>query len=214
MMPSDPHGDGVVMTAGVALAEARSVLILLHGRGGSAQDILDLGMELGDASTAYLAPQAAQYTWYPNSFLAPLAQNEPWLSSAIEKVSACVGSAVAAGIKLERIALAGFSQGACLASEFVASHPGRYGALVAFTGGLIGPMGMDLHHPGRLDGLPVLLSSGDPDHHVPWERVRSTAEVLTEMGATVQAVRYANRPHTILREEIEAAKALITVALA
>jgi phospholipase/carboxylesterase len=214
MMPSDPHGDELVRTAGLALTEARSVLILLHGRGGSAQDILGLGMELGDASTAYLAPQAAQHTWYPNSFLAPLAQNEPWLSSAIAKVNACVARSLAAGIKPERIAIAGFSQGACLASEFVAGHPGRYGALVAFTGSLIGPMGMDLRHPGQLDGTPVLLSSGDPDPHVPWERVRATAEVFTGMGAAVQTARYPNRPHTILREEIESARDLIRGALA
>jgi phospholipase/carboxylesterase len=213
MTASDPHGDGPVMTAGVALAEARSVLILLHGRGGSAQDILGLGTELGDASTAYLAPQAAQQTWYPNSFLAPIAQNEPWLSSAIARVNVCVARSLAAGIKLERIAIIGFSQGACLASEFVARHPGRYGALVVFTGGLIGPLGMDLRHPGQLDGTPVLLSSGDPDPHVPWERVRATAEVLTEMGGAVQTARYPNRPHTILREEIEAARDLIRTAL-
>jgi phospholipase/carboxylesterase len=213
MKGNDPHGNEPVITAGVALSQARSALILLHGRGGSAEDILSLGSELDNASTAYLAPQAAQQTWYPNSFLAPIAQNEPWLSSAIAKVRACVESVASAGIGLERIAIVGFSQGACLASEFVARHPARYGALIAFTGGLIGPVGANLHHAGRLDGMHVLLSSGDPDPHVPWERVRVTNEVFAEMGASVTIARYENRPHTILEKEIEAARRLIEDAL-
>jgi phospholipase/carboxylesterase len=209
MKGNDPHGNEPVIAAGVALSQARSALILLHGRGGSAEDILSLRSQLGDASTAYLAPQAAQHTWYPNSFLAPIAQNEPWLSSAIAKVRACLERVASAGIELQRVAIVGFSQGACLGSEFVARHPDRYGALVAFTGGLIGPMGADLHHAGRLDGMPILLSSGDPDPHVPWERVLATREIFAEMGAAVQIARYENRPHTIIEEEIESARRLI-----
>jgi predicted esterase len=125
-------------------------------------------------------------------------------------VGACVSKGLAAEVKLERIAIVGFSQAACLASEFVACQPRRYGALVAFTGNLIGPMGVDLRHPGQLDGMPVLLSSGDLDPHVPWEQVPITGEVLTAMGTVVQTARYANRPHTILNEEIVAARDLLS----
>jgi predicted esterase len=213
MTPGDPHRDQPVIIRGQALAGADTAIILLHGRGGSTEDILMLGQELiedaNDAHTALLAPQAAQHTWYPNSFLAPLAQNEPWLSSAIGKVGACVEQCLAAGVPKDHIAIVGFSQGACLASEFVARNPSRYGAVVAFTGGLIGPPGMDLHHPGSLDKTPVLLSSGDPDPHVPWERVEETRRIFTEMGADVHAVRYPNRPHTVLPEEIHNARNLL-----
>ncbi|WP_058189300.1 alpha/beta hydrolase [Terracidiphilus gabretensis] len=209
MTGDDPHGNEPILIAGVALSQARSALILLRGRGGSAEDILSLSEELGNESTAYLAPQAAQHTWYPNSFLASIAMNEPWLSSAIAKVGACIAKITSAGIGVQRIGIVGFSQGACLASEFVARHPARYAALVAFTGGLIGPMGSELHHAGNLDRMPILLSSGDPDPHVPWERVQATQEVFVEMGASVKADRYQGRPHTILREEIESARRLI-----
>jgi predicted esterase len=174
-----------------------------------AEDILGLGRELGDASTAFVAPEAAQHTWYPNSFLAPLAQNEPWLGSAIAKVGACVARCIAAGIPNDQIAIVGFSQGACLATEFVARNPSRYFAVIAFTGGLIGPPGMDLRHTGSLSGTPVLLSSGDPDPHVPWSRVQETDVALTEMGAIVHKLRYGNRSHTILPAEIDAARKLL-----
>jgi len=214
MKANDPHGNESVITAGAVLSQARSALILLHGRGGSADDILSLAGELGNTSTAYLAPQAAQHTWYPNSFLAPITQNEPWLSSALAKVNVSVEKVVSAGIALERIAIVGFSQGACLASEFIARHPARFGALVAFTGGLIGPMGSELSHAGRLDGVHILLSSGDPDPHVPWARVRDTKEVFEDIGASVITARYQNRPHTILPEEIESARRLINDAFA
>jgi predicted esterase len=210
MPQSDPHGEQPVMMRGASIADARTAIILLHGRGGAAEDIIDLGEKLGDARTALIAPQAAQHTWYPNSFLAPLAQNEPWLSSAIAKVGACVGQCLEAGLGRERVAIAGFSQGACLATEFVARNPSRYGALIAFTGGLIGPQGMILKHPGSLEGTPVLLSSGDPDPHIPWQRVEETAAALREMDAAVRAVRYANRPHAVLPEEIQMAAQLLS----
>jgi phospholipase/carboxylesterase len=213
MTGNDPHGKEPVITAGVALSQARSALIMLHGRGGSAEDILSLSQELGNESTAYLAPQAAQHSWYPSSFLAPIAQNEPWLSSAIARVVACLARVTSSGIGLQRIGIVGFSQGACLGSEFVARHPAHYAALVAFTGGLIGPMGSDLHHAGHLDRMPILLSSGDPDPHVPWGRVQATQKVFVEMGASVTIARYEGRPHTILREEIESARRLIEDAL-
>ncbi len=206
---TDPHGDQPVLTAGAGLDKATAAVILLHGRGASAEDILGLAGEMFDERFAYLAPQAAEHRWYPYSFLAPIADNEPALSSALKKVATIVESVGKAGIPQERTFLCGFSQGACLASEFVARHPARYGGLVAFTGGLIGPPGMDLRHPGDLAGMPALFSSGDPDPHVPWARVQASADQLTAMGAVVKVQRYPGRPHTVLPQEIKAARELI-----
>lgn len=205
----DPHGEQPVLTSGAALNKAVAAVVLLHGRGASAEDILGLATEMFDERVVYLAPQAAEHHWYPYSFLAPIAQNEPWLSSALAKVKSTVQLALDAGIAPERIVLCGFSQGACLATEFVARHPARYGALVAFTGGLIGPPDMDLHHAGNLAGTPALLSSGDPDPHVPWSRVLASAEQLTSMGAAVETRRHAGRPHTILPSEIATAREML-----
>jgi len=213
----DPHGAGEVLTLGSALAEARGVVILLHGRGASAQDILALAPAIGYASLAFLAPQAANATWYPNSFLAERASNQPWLDSALRKVGSVVEQAVAAGVPRGRIVIAGFSQGACLSSEFVARHPARYAGVIAFTGGLIGPLGADLRADlpaAGLDGTPTLLLSGDPDPHVPWQRVEETAEVLTAMGAQVTTRRYPGRPHTVSPEEVTLARTLIASAFA
>jgi len=208
-MQSDPHRDQPVLARGAALSRSRRAFILLHGRGGTAEDILGLGQELGDLETTLIAPQAADNTWYPNSFLAPLTQNEPWLSSAIAKVGACVEQCVAAGLGREHLAIIGFSQGGCLASEFVARNPARYGAVVAFTGGLIGPPGMSLLHAGNLAETPVLLSSGDPDPHVPWERVEETQKALTEMGAVVQLLHHPSRPHMVIPLEVVQARELL-----
>jgi phospholipase/carboxylesterase len=208
-MSGDPHKDGPVRRFGKPLEEASGAVILLHGRGGSAEDILSLATDFYLPEIAFLAPQAAGNSWYPNSFLAPVAQNEPWLTSALHKVQTIVGMLNQAGISSERVVICGFSQGACLGSEFVARHPARYGGLVAFTGGLIGPPGADLTHTGDLAGTPAFFGSGDPDPHVPWQRVEQSAQILAEMGAAVTARRYANRPHTISREEIDFAKKLI-----
>ena len=192
----DPHANTPVLHAGTPLAEARGAVVLLHGRGGSAEDILTLASPLHREGLAYLAPQAAGHTWYPQSFMAPLEANEPYLTSALAKVAAVVMRAEAAGINRERIVVAGFSQGACLTTEFAATNPARYAGLIAFTGGLIGPAGTNLHHEGSLHGTPALLLSGDPDPHVPWSRVADTAAELTRMGADVLARRYPRaRPH-------------------
>jgi predicted esterase len=184
-------------------------VILLHGRGGSAEDILSLANDFNLPSLAYLAPQAAGNSWYPNSFLAPIAQNEPWLSSALRKVQTIIEMVNAQGISTDRIVVGGFSQGACLSTEFVATHPQRYAGLIAFTGGLIGPPGADLTHAGNLAGTPAFLGSGDPDPHVPWQRVEQSARILTEMGAAVTIRRYRNRPHTISAEEIDLARTFL-----
>lgn len=206
----DPHRDTPVIPFGCELGLARAAVVLLHGRGGSAEDILGIAEDFYDGRVAYLAPQAAQHIWYPYSFLAPVEQNEPWLSSALTKVRNIVETCTVAGIPQSKIVVCGFSQGACLATEFVAHHPAHYGALIAFTGGLIGPSDHDLHHDGSLGGTSALLSSGDPDPHVPWARVEASARELKRMGATVELQRHPGRPHTILGQELEAARVLVS----
>jgi phospholipase/carboxylesterase len=210
---TDPHRDQPVRTLGAPLAKAAAAIVLLHGRGASAEDILGLAGEMYDERVAYLAPQAADHRWYPYSFMAPIAENEPWLSSALAKVAAVVQLAVDGGVSLERVFVCGFSQGACLSTEFIARNPARYGGLVAFTGGLIGPPDADLHHAGNLAGMPALFSSGDPDPHVPWSRVLASAKEFTAMGADVETQRYPGRPHTVLPQEIESARELIFKSL-
>jgi phospholipase/carboxylesterase len=209
MMIQDPHAKAGVAHGGAAIRDASGVIILLHGRGSSTSDIIGIGAQLGFSNAALLAPQASAHSWYPESFLAPLAQNEPWLSSALRRVDQLVEQCAAAGMLSERLAICGFSQGACLATEFVARHPRRYAGLVAFTGGLIGPPASDLHHPGSLAGTPVLFSSGDPDPHVPWQRVEESAQMLRLMGGDVEIRRYPGRSHTILREEVVNARNLL-----
>lgn len=212
--PLDPHRDGAVLTYGASLDKAAGAVVLLHGRGASAEDILSLAPAIYLPQLTYLAPQAARHEWYPNSFMASIESNEPWLSSALSKVAATIEIATAAGIPPERVVVAGFSQGACLSSEFVARHPRRYAGVLAFTGGLVGPPGADLTHSGNLAGTPVLLASGEPDPHVPWSRVEETAHILSGMGAVVTTRRYPGRPHTVGRDEIDLAKRLIDAAFA
>ncbi len=202
----DPHRNQQLSRLGVPLAKAEGVIILLHGRGGAAEDLFSVGEALGGPNFSYLAPSAADHSWYPYSFLAPLEQNEPYLSSAIRKVEATTQLALAAGIPSSEIAIVGFSQGACLATEFVARNPRRYAGLIAFTGGLIGPPNAALIHPGCLSGTPAFFGAGDPDQHVPWQRVQRSADVLTLMGADVEARRYPGMGHTISSAEIEAAR--------
>ena len=209
---SGPHDLSAVLTAGEPVAEAAGAVVLLHGRGGSAQDILGLANAFGGLGLAFVAPEAAGHTWYPQSFLAPRAANEPYLTSALEKIQRVVDGLVASGIPTERIVISGFSQGACLSTEFVASHPARYGGLIAFTGGLVGPQGSDLQHAGDLLGTPALLLSGDPDPHVPWSRVEESAAQLKAMGAEVEAVRYAGRQHTVSQDEVARARRLLEKA--
>ncbi len=208
-MNSDPHGKQTTVQAGTPLADAEGAMILLHGRGATAADILGLGQVLAPANWALLAPKAAEHSWYPYSFLALRAENEPHLSSALLRVKAALEAALMAGIAADKVVLAGFSQGACLATEFVGRHPQRYGALLAFTGGLLGPPDQPIQLAGDLGGTPVLLSSGDPDPHVPWARVEQSAALLESIGARVTLRRYPGRPHTITPAEIATAKAVL-----
>ena len=212
-MTADPHGKQPVLHSGRELSAAAGAVILLHGRGASAEDILGLSGEFDFPDFAYLAPEAATHAWYPYSFLAPIQQNEPWLTSALQKVAGIVDQLISAGIAKEKIVIAGFSQGACLATEFVARHPARYGGLIAFTGGLIGPPGTEFRYAGELAGTPAFLGAGDPDPHVPWQRVQESAAVLTSMGAAVVLKRYPGMGHTVSQEEIAEAKRIVGQAL-
>ena len=209
----DPHAGQPVLTAGKPLAAASGALILIHGRGATAESILDLADYLPHPDLAYLAPQAADYTWYPYSFLSPLERNEPYLSSALARVAAVVAQVEAAGIPPARIVLGGFSQGACLASEYVARHAQRYGGLLVFSGGLIGPEGAPRDYDGTLAGTPVFVGCSDVDPHIPIERVRETADVLTRLGARVDSRVYPRMGHTINQDEIDAAAALVAASL-
>lgn len=209
MTPAQRLDTVPILQAGAPVDQAAGALILLHGRGGNAQEMLALGRDLTNNRLALLAPQAPDHTWYPFSFLAPRQQNEPFLSSSLRVVEQALADAMNAGLKPSQVAFCGFSQGACLATEFVARHPQRYAALLAFTGGLIGPLAEPISLTGDLDGTPVLLSSGDPDPHVPWARVRQSGELLTGIGATLTLQRHPGRPHTVLPEEIAKGKELL-----
>jgi phospholipase/carboxylesterase len=211
-MTSDPHGTQAIVSSGSPLADAAGVLILLHGRGGTAEDILGLGEAIAPEKWAMLAPQASGNSWYPFSFIAPREQNEPYLTSALGRVQAAVDATLAAGVAAEKIVIGGFSQGACLATEFVGRNPRRYAALLAFTGGLIGPLGAPIKLTGDLAGTPVLFSSGDPDPHVPWARVQQSADLLQEIGGRVTIRRYPGKPHSVIGEELKSARDILTLA--
>jgi predicted esterase len=206
---SDPHAGQPVLTAGPVPGEADAVLLLLHGRGATADSILSLHAELELPTVAAIAPQAAAASWYPHSFLAPLAANQPWLDSALRRLEALLAGLVARGMPAGRLALLGFSQGACLTLEFIARHPRRYGAVMGLTGGLIGPPGTARDYPGSLAGTPVFLGTSDPDPHVPFERVQETAAVLQRMGAGVELRRYPGMPHTVNKNELATCRSLL-----
>lgn len=204
-----PHQGQPVFTAGTPLEEARMAMILVHGRGATAQSILDLAPLLPHPGMAYLAPQAANGTWYPYSFLAPMPQNEPGLSSGLQALGDLVARVEKGGIPVDRIVLVGFSQGACLASEFVARNARSYGGLLAFSGGVIGPPGTPRDYQGSLAGTRVFLGCSDVDFHIPVERVHETAEVLTGMGALVEKRIYPGMGHTIIQDEIDQARLIL-----
>jgi predicted esterase len=208
----DPHARQPVLRSGPRPENARLVAILLHGRGASAEDILGLANQFSAGDVAYVAPQAAESSWYPYSFLAPIEQNEPWLGSALRVVAGLVEDYVALGIPTERLAVMGFSQGACLTLEFAARHAQRYAAIVAFTGGLIGPPGTARHYAGEFSATPVFIGSSDVDPHVPLERVQESTTVFRRMNAIVDERIYRGMRHTINADELQAADALLAAA--
>ncbi|BFO64027.1 dienelactone hydrolase family protein [Chryseobacterium sp. S0630] len=198
-----------IKTAGIPLNKAEKALIMVHGRGGSAQDILSLSQHLNVKDYALLAPQALNHTWYPFSFIAPVEQNEPWLSSALEMVEETVKAAANAGIKPENIYFFGFSQGACLTLEFLARNAQKFGGAAAIIGGVIGDKINRENYKGDFAGTPIFLGTSNPDFHVPIERVYATANILREMNAEVTEKVYANFGHSINEEEIEIANSVI-----
>ncbi len=205
-----PHQGLPVLMAGEPLTGARAAMILVHGRGASAADILMLADELAQPGFAYLAPEAANHAWYPNSFLAPLASNEPGLSSGLAVIASLLEQADRAGIPADRTVIAGFSQGACLSLEFVARHARRYGGMIALSGGLIGPDGTSRDYPGSLAGTPIFLGCSDIDPHIPKDRVLLSAEVLKSLGGEVTAKLYPRLGHTINRDEILVARSIVS----
>lgn len=204
-----PHDGQPVLWQGEPLEQAHAAMVMLHGRGATAQDILSLVPELAASGFAYIAPQAANDTWYPYSFLHPIAQNEPWLSSALNVIESLLAQVQAAGIPPERTILLGFSQGACLTLEYAARHAQRYGGVAGLSGGLIGPEGTPRTYPGSLSGTPIFLGCSDRDFHIPKDRVLESAEVLQRLGAEVTARLYPNMGHTVNQDEVEAVKNIL-----
>lgn len=204
-----PHRGQPVYTAGQPLNEAKAAMILVHGRGATAPSILELANALYHPDFVYLAPQAANNTWYPNSFLSPIPSNEPGLSSGLAVLGDLIAQIEAAGIPAEKIVLAGFSQGACLASEFVARNARPYGGLLAFSGGVIGPPGTPRNYEGSLEGMPVFVGCSDSDFHIPVERVHESTAVFEALGAAVTERIYPNMGHTIIQDEIDQARGIV-----
>jgi predicted esterase len=211
---NDPHDGQRILAAGLPLEEAKGAVILVHGRGGSPEDVLGLAAELEnqglDAPLAWLAPQAAGYTWYPYSFMAPMEQNEPGLSSGLALLGRVVEGIEEEGIPAEKIVLLGFSQGACLSLEFAARNARRFGGVLAFSGGLIGPPGTPRNYAGSFDGTPIFLGCSDVDPHIPKPRVDESAEVLRRMGADVTERIYPGMGHTVNQDELDFARQLLS----
>jgi phospholipase/carboxylesterase len=212
----DIHGGQRVLRGGAPLKGARAALVLLHGRGASAEDILPLGEEVsaGVGGVSLLAPQASGNAWYPQRFLAPLAQNEPHLGSALGVVTALVADIVKAGVGAERIVLAGFSQGACLALEFAARNARRYGGVAGLSGALIGPPGGERDVTGDLAGTPVYLGCSDRDFHIPLGSVRESAAIFRALGARVTESIFPGMGHTVNAEELAAVQEIVAQAAA
>ena len=200
------------ITAGQSLETASKVLIMMHGRGGSAEDILGLSDHLQVKDFAIVAPKAANNTWYPYSFLMPPQQNEPWLSSALQVIKEIINDLVAKGVTQELIYFLGFSQGACLTLEFVTRNATRFGGVVALTGGLIGDKIYEQNYVGNFDGTKIFIGTSDPDPHVPVQRVHDSELILRKLNAAVTVKVYKGMGHTINQDELDAANMILTSA--
>jgi phospholipase/carboxylesterase len=209
-----PHQGQPIRITGESLDRARAAMLMVHGRGARAEDILSLAGDLAVPGFAYLAPQAAENTWYPNRFLAPLASNEPWLSSALAFVGEVCIRITNSGIPPERTILLGFSQGACLALEYAARNARRYGGVVGLSGALIGPDEARRDYAGSLAGTPVFLGCSDVDFHVPKERVLAAAEALGRLGGDLTVRLYSNMEHTTNRDEIDFVRSMMQALVA
>jgi phospholipase/carboxylesterase len=199
---------------GPDIGAASAVAILAHGRGGEPEDMADVVRRLGCPRVRFILPRAANRTWYPAGFMAPAAQNEPFLSQALAQYEATVQGALAAGVPLSRLVVGGFSQGACLTGGLLWKRPAGYGGAIMFTGGLIGPPGTNWPSQPSLKDVPVLLTCGDRDDWVPLSRVEETATALTASGARVFKHIYPGRPHLIAEDEIFRARALLDAVAA
>ncbi|MFB6143538.1 MAG: alpha/beta hydrolase [Halorientalis sp.] len=197
-----PHGDERLRTGGSDLGAADAAAVLVHGRGATARSILQMGEAFHAPGVAYLAPQAAGNTWYPNSFLEPVERNEPGRSSGLRAVDDAVERANEAGIPAERVLVLGFSQGACLGTEYVARNPRRYGGVVALSGGLIGETVDPGEFDGSLDGTPAFVGCSDVDPHTPVERVHATTAVLERLDADVEERIYEGMGHGVNEDEV------------
>jgi len=198
-----------ITRAGINPSEAKKALIMIHGRGGTAENIVSLASKFNMEEFAIFAPQAANNTWYPQSFMAKPEENEPWLTSALDQIDDLVNKIIDFGIPAEKLFFLGFSQGACLMLEYVTRNAKKYGGIVAYTGGLIGDSIYNENYDGDFMGTRIFIGTGDPDPHVPVERVNRTAEILDQMNASVRVEVYKNRPHTISDDEIDQAEKLI-----
>ena len=199
-----------VTSSGPAPSDARLTVILVHGRGSSAQDLLGLAADVGATDVAYLAPEAPGRTWYPLSFLSPMSQNEPGISAGLGVLAGLVDALGHQGIGAERIALLGFSQGACLSLEFAARHARRYAAVIGLSGGLIGPPGTPRNYAGSMAGTPVFLGCSDVDAHIPLGRVHESAEVFRRLGAAVDERIFPGMGHTVNAEEIRTVRTMLS----
>ena len=206
---ANPHRDIHVATAGTPVRRATGAVVMLHGRGADAGDMLGLAELLAQPDLAYFAPQAAGRSWYPYSFLAPIERNEPFLASALSMLGRVLSEIDSEGIRSERVVLLGFSQGACLGLEYAAQYARHYGAVVGLSGGLIGPEGTPRNYPGNLAGTPVLLGCSDTDPHIPLERVHETTRVLTALGGAVTERIYPRVAHAINDDEIKRVRGLL-----
>ena len=206
---ADPHGHAQLYAAGAALDEASGAIIALHGRGADAADSINLAGEVAPPGVVILAPNAVGQTWYPYRFIEPIERNEPYLTSALDLISRVLVRLDEAGIPAGRISLLGFSQGACLALEYAARNAQRYGAVVAFSGGLIGPPGTAFDYPGSMDGTPVFIGCSDVDAHIPVGRVEESATVMTRLDAVVDLRIYPGLGHTVNADEIGAVREML-----